>query len=108
MFCNVDQPLSTRLVEDFLGGAEAVPDFPIAVAAFGGRRGHPVLIRRTLFPEVTSISESSEGLKAVIRKDPARVLTVPVDSPNTHLSFNTRVEYENAVRRLKRGELEAG
>ena len=108
MCCNVDQPLSTRLVEDLLGGAEAVPDFPIAVAAFGGRRGHPVLIRRALFPEVVSISESSEGLKAVIRKDPARVLTVPVDSPNTHLSFNTRVEYENAVRRLKRGELEAG
>ena len=60
MFCNVDQPLSTGLVDDFLGGAEAAPDFPIAVAAHGGKRGHPVLIRRTLFPEVVSISESSE------------------------------------------------
>ncbi len=107
MFCNVDQPLSTSLVDDFLGGAAEVPDFPIAVAAFGGKRGHPVLIRRALFPEVTSISESSEGLKAVIRKDPTRVLTVPVDSPNAHLGFNTRDEYENAVRRLDRGELEA-
>ena len=107
MFCNVDQPLTTRLVEDFLGGAKAAPDFPIAVAAFGGRRGHPVLIRRALFSEVVSISETSEGLKAVIRKDPARVLTVTVDSPNTHLGFNTRDEYENAVRRLERGELEA-
>lgn len=107
MFCNVDQPLSPSLVEDFLSGAGDGPDFPIAVAAHGGRRGHPVLIRRTLFSEVESISESSEGLKAVIRKDPARVLTVPVDSPNTHLGFNTRDEYENAVRRLERGELEA-
>ncbi len=107
MFCNVDQPLSTRLVEDFLWGAGDGPDFPIAVAAHGDRRGHPVLIRRALFSEVVSISETSEGLKAVIRKDAARVLTVPVDSPNTHLGFNTREEYENAVRRLERGELEA-
>ena len=107
MFCNVDQPLSTGLVEDFLRGAGAAPDFAIAVAAYGGKRGHPVLIRRALFPEVTSISESSEGLRAVIRKDPARVLTVPVDSPNAHLGFNTRDEYENALLRLERGELEA-
>lgn len=107
MFCNVDQPLSARLVQDFLGGGAEAPDIPIAVASHGGRRGHPVLIRRTLFSEVVSISESSEGLKAVIRKDPARVLTVSVDSPNTHLGFNTGDEYKNAVRRLERGELEA-
>ena len=108
MFCNVDQPLSTGLVEDFLGGAAEASDFPIAVAAHGGRRGHPVLIRQALFHEVVSISESSEGLRAVIRRDPVRVLTVPVDSLNTHLGFNTRDEYEKAVRRLERGELEAG
>ena len=107
MLCNVDQPLSTNLVDDFLRDAGEAPDFAIAVAEYGGRRGHPVLIRRALFPEVVSISESSEGLKAVIRKDPARVLTVPVESPNALLGFNTRDEYEYAVRRLERGELEA-
>lgn len=107
MYCNVDQPLSTRLVEEFLRGADDAPDFAIAVAAYGGKRGHPVLIRRSLFPEVASISESCEGLKSVIRKDPARVLTVPVESPNALLGFNTREEYENAVRRLERGEFEA-
>ena len=95
MFCNVDQPLSTSLVEDFLRGAGDSLDFAIAVAMNGGRRGHPVLIRRALFPEVVSISESSEGLKAVIRKDPARVLTVPVDSPNALLGFNTPDEYDH-------------
>ena len=107
MFCNVDQPLSTSLVEDFLRGAGEAPDFAIAVAAYRGKRGHPVLIRRGLFPEVVSISESSEGLKAVIRKDPARVLNVPVDSPNALLGFNTHDEYNRAVRRMERGELEA-
>ncbi len=107
MFCNVDQPLSTSLVEDFLRGAGDSLDFAIAVAMNGGRRGHPVLIRRGLFPEVVSISESSEGLKAVIRKDPARVLTVPVESPNALLGFNTPDEYDHAVQRMERGELEA-
>ncbi len=108
MFCNLDHPLSTRLVDDLLRGAGYDSDFAIAVATRHGRRGHPVLIRRALFPEVMSISESSEGLREVIRKNPARVLSVPTESPNAHGSFNTLDEYEHAVQRLRRGELEAG
>jgi molybdenum cofactor cytidylyltransferase len=108
MFCNVDQPLSARLVDDFLRGASMDSDLPVAVATQRGRRGHPILIRRALFSEVISISESSEGLKAVIRRDPARVLSVPTDSPNAHVGFNRLDEYEHAVQRLRRGELEAG
>lgn len=107
MFCNLDQPLSLRLVEDLLRGAAAAPYCSIAVATLHGRRGHPVLIRRSLFPEVSSISESSEGLKAVIKKDPTRVLSVPTDSPNARLTFNTLDEYELAVQRLIGGELDA-
>ena len=61
MFCNLDQPLSTRLVGDLIGGAEKAPDYPIAVPTYRGARGHPILIRKELYDEVLTVSESMEG-----------------------------------------------
>jgi len=108
MFCNVDQPVSTRLIEDLLGGASIGSDSTIAVAMQRGRRGHPILVRRPVFSELVLIEEASRGLKGVLRKDPKRVLNVPTDSPNAHLGFNTPEEYEHAIKRLRSGELEVG
>jgi len=106
LICNLDQPLSDRLLNDLLEGAWGRPEGPIVLPAFGGRRGHPALIRATVYPEALSVAERTEGLRAVIRRDPARVLQVETTSANALAGFNTPLEYAEAMERAARGELD--
>lgn len=54
---------------------------PVAVPVYdGGVRGHPVLFARAVFGELLSI-EGDVGARAVIARDPARVVAVRVDGP---------------------------
>lgn len=59
----VDQPLVPGVVERLL---EARGD--VAQPVFQGRRGHPVLFRGELLPELLAIDEAGEGLRAVVRR----------------------------------------
>lgn len=97
LFCNLDQPLIAETIEELLVAAELHPEFPIVAPLYEGRIRHPVLIRRSLFPEVLSISEESAGLRAVVRCDDARVLPIPMRDPERFLTFNTPSEYERAL-----------
>lgn len=41
---------------------------PIVIASCGGRRGHPVLFSRIIFPELMKINEETMGLKSILRR----------------------------------------
>jgi molybdenum cofactor cytidylyltransferase len=103
---SVDQPLAGRLLNALLdaawrewssggvsrGGGEKT----ILVPAFQGRRGHPPLFHGSLLPELTTIREATEGLRAVIRRLPARVLEVPWDDDRILLNLNAGIDLERA------------
>ena len=97
LIVNVDQPLSRGLLGDLLGGAVKNPEAPILVPVFEGRRGHPVLIRRSLFGELSRIEEESEGLKGIMHRAPDR--HIPIVTPDIYslLSLNTRSQYTDAI-----------
>lgn len=92
MLCLVDHPAVTsatvlKLVESFL-----TTPAPVAIPTHQGQRGHPVIISRTLFPELLALS-SGEGANSVIRmfrdsthfvevNDPGILLDV--DDPDTY------------------------
>ncbi len=70
----------------------ATPDNPgpercIFVPTEGGRRGHPILLGRDLWPEVSMLGPD-EPLHAVLRRDPKRVIEVPVEDPGIHRNRN--------------------
>ena len=76
---HVDRPLVRaetvrRLLERLEEGA------PIVVPGFQGRRGHPVIFARAVFEELIQVPEG-EGARAVVRADPSRVSSVPVEDP---------------------------
>jgi CTP:molybdopterin cytidylyltransferase MocA len=50
---------------------------PIAVATYGGRRGHPVVINRPLWTSVAALAEGEAGARAFLRKHPELVTEVP-------------------------------
>jgi molybdenum cofactor cytidylyltransferase len=95
----VDQPLDYRLIDALLESAEqeweraeACGRRTIVVPAFRGRRGHPPLFSGSLFGELMGISEESEGLKAIVRRDPARILAVPWNDAGVLLNLNAPVD----------------
>ncbi len=60
----------------------------IVVPRFGGRRGHPALFPRSLFPALVS-APNEIGARAVLRAHPDRVLEIDVDDPAVVRDLNT-------------------
>jgi molybdenum cofactor cytidylyltransferase len=99
LVASVDQPLDAELLNALLRAAEtewekcdAAGRRSIIVPAFHGRPGHPPLFRASLFAELMGISEETHGLKAVVRKTPARVLHLPWDDSGILLNLNTPLD----------------
>ncbi|MGE0543098.1 MAG: NTP transferase domain-containing protein [Dehalococcoidia bacterium] len=93
---NVDQPrpvvLVRRVIEAHLASGAL-----ITTPEEGGRRGHPVIFAGSLLPELRTVSEQGEGLRAVVRGHAGRRFLAPIDDPIIHLEFNTPEEYAAAL-----------
>ena len=91
----VDQPrpaaLLTGAVQAHLRHGQS-----ITVAAFGGRRGHPVLFGPALRPDLLAIEEATQGLRAVLLRYADDVSLHETGSPLTLANLNTPAEYEAA------------
>jgi len=99
LVASVDQPLDYRLINALLAVAEsewercdAAGRRPIVVPAFHGRPGHPPLFCASLFAELMGVCEETNGLKAVVRRNPNRVLHMPWDDAGILLNLNTPVD----------------
>lgn len=62
-------------------GADAVRrvlgvDAPVAVATYGGRRSHPVVLDRPLWTEVASLADGDQGARPFMRAHPDLVVEV--------------------------------
>ena len=95
----VDLPLVTsedvRAVLARLGtGAEVV------VATHGGRRGHPIGISRAVMDEIVEAPPTAT-LRDIVRRDPARVVEVPV-SRGAVMGVNTKEDLERVSNRTFR------
>src|SRR5262245_14989434 len=99
LVASVDQPIESRLLNALRTAAEAEWERceaagrrPIIVPSFHGRPGHPPLFCATLFAELMGISEETRGLKAVVRRNAARVMHMPWDDAGILLNLNTPLD----------------
>ena len=106
LVASVDQPLDVELLNALLSTAEtewekcdAAGRRSIIVPAFHGRPGHPPLFRGSLFAELMGISEETHGLKAVVRRTPARVMHLPWDDSGILLNLNTPLDLPSIAAR---------
>jgi molybdenum cofactor cytidylyltransferase len=65
----------------------------IVVPVFEGRRGHPVLFASDVLQEILQLPPS-QGANIVVRKDPARVLQVPVYAPGILVDVDTPEDFQ--------------
>ncbi len=72
----------------------------VAVATHGGRRGHPLGIGRAVMDEIVA-APSTATLRDIVRRDPARVVEVPV-SRGAVMGVNTKEDLERVSNRTFR------
>jgi molybdenum cofactor cytidylyltransferase len=94
---NVDQPSSRNIVRVVLNGHRSGGNL-ITTPAYGGRHGHPAIFAGALLPELRSVDEASEGLRAINRRHADRRGEVPIDDATVLLDLNFPADYESARR----------
>jgi molybdenum cofactor cytidylyltransferase len=92
LFSPADHPLFEpgtvrALIRRFL---ESRP--PLLVPTFDGRRGHPVLFSRGIFPELLE-GDLPQGARTVVRRYLHDALQVPVDDPGILADIDTPEDY---------------
>ena len=70
----------------------------IVIASHRNQSGHPILLDRTLFPEISEISEDTFGLKSVIDRHRAEVKYVDVGTENVLIDIDTEEEFNRYFR----------
>jgi molybdenum cofactor cytidylyltransferase len=65
----------------------------IVLPTFEGRRGHPVLFAFEILEEILALP-ASQGANIVVRKDPARIVEVPVNAPGILVDIDTPEQFE--------------
>jgi molybdenum cofactor cytidylyltransferase len=87
LLCLVDHPLITaalvnELIEKFYASGK-----PIVLPTYDGRRGHPVIFSRRLYPELLA-APTDTGARAVVWKHAQEVLEVPTIEEGVVLNLN--------------------
>ncbi len=98
-----DYALMTSRPIDALIKEYQVSGGPILIASFQGKRGHPILIDRSLFDEVKEINEETMGLRKVVRAHSNEVKLVEVHSKEVLIDIDTFEDYARYVERAGHG-----
>jgi molybdenum cofactor cytidylyltransferase len=93
ILCLVDHPaISTEVIANLIERFESTRP-PVLIPTYKGQRGHPVVINRTLFPELLALP-SGEAANAVIRKYREATQFVEVADPGILLDVDDPEAYE--------------
>jgi len=84
----VDHPCVKSLTLEVLVSTFRAEGRDIVVPTFQGRGGHPTLFSRKVFPELLS-TPHGQGARAVVRRDPARVLRLEVEDEGVRQNLDT-------------------
>ncbi len=87
----VDHPLvESQTIESLIRNAG--PN-RVVVPTFEGRRGHPVWFGSNVLQEILALT-AFQGANIVVRKDPDRVVQVPVNSPGILVDVDTPEDFQ--------------
>jgi molybdenum cofactor cytidylyltransferase len=91
LLCLVDHPLVDPSTIQSL--AVHLASNRIVLPTFEGRRGHPVLFGSDVLAEILALSPS-QGANIVVRRDPNRIVQVPVNSPGILVDVDTPEDFQ--------------
>ena len=91
----VDQPRSPDLIRQVMD-AHIRHGAPVTYPTYQGKGGHPIIFSRDLWPELTRIRESRQGLREVGQRHRHEATRIPVDDPQVLLDLNLPHDYRRA------------
>lgn len=98
MFLLADQPLITpEIINRILSGFETT-DKPIVIPVYENIRGNPVIISRSLFPELTSLSGDT-GARVLFEKFQSDILKINIQDSGILLDIDTQKDYESLLKK---------
>lgn len=69
----------------------------VVIAAYRGKQGHPILLDKRLFPEISQITEQTHGLKSVVKKHELEVRLVETGTGNVLKDVDTPDDLEEIM-----------
>jgi molybdenum cofactor cytidylyltransferase len=72
----------------------------IVLPTYEGRRGHPVLFSAEVLKEILAL-DSTQGANIVVRKDPERIVEVPLDTPGILVDIDTPEQFQRLQEKEK-------
>ena len=93
MFLLGDQPLITAPMMDRIITAFQTSDAPIVIPFYHGRRGNPVIIERSLFPRLLSLSADT-GARVMFDEYQDSILKINFENDAGLLDVDTPMDYE--------------
>jgi len=96
MLCPVDHPIVTREVVAQLIEAFYADNKQIVLPTYGGRRGHPVIFRASLYAELLAAS-ADLGARQVVWAHANETLEVPVTEEGVVLNLDDPAAYQKAI-----------
>ena len=93
----VDQPRTVQIVRRLLEEHQRTGAL-ITSPVHQGHGGHPFIFSLRLLPELLSIEEATQGIRAVMERHKAEAHQVPFDTPLVRLDVNSPEDYQEALR----------
>lgn len=98
LFLLGDQPfISGEIISKVVAGFNG-SDADIIIPTYSGKRGNPVLIARSLFPQLFSI-DGDIGARLLFQTYPERIVEIEVATKNACFDIDTWEEYQVACRK---------
>ena len=94
---NVDQPRSRGIIEKVLGAHRAA-DKLITIPTCEGKGGHPIVVSRRLYAELSAIDEQTQGMRAVTERHRDNTQRVELGAPELLWDVNTPEQYQAALK----------
>ena len=94
---NVDQPRRAGVIRRILDAHRRSPDALITIPTCGGKGGHPIVVSRTLRPELLALTEATQGMRALTERHQARTQRIELDAPELLWDVNTPEQYRAAL-----------
>ena len=95
LIVNVDQPLHADLLDPLIAAWRNAPD-ALWRPSYEGRGGHPLIVPADIAPELQQVSETTQGLRAVVTRHRRRLRSISVQSELAILNLNTPADYAAA------------
>lgn len=93
-----DQPFVSPQTLNRLADEYRTKKAAAVVPTYHGARGNPVLVDKSLFPEMLEL-RGDIGFRAIFQKDPDSILKVPVDDVGIVTDIDTREDFDDLARR---------